>query len=42
MENSMHYGEIGEMADRTGGGVEVENSMHYGEIEEMACPITGG
>ena len=32
----MHYGEIGEMAGRKGGGQEMENSMHYGEIGEMA------
>ena len=36
VENSMHYGEIGEMAGRAGGSQEMENSMHYGEIGEMA------
>ena len=32
----MHYEEIGEMAGRAGGGLELKNSMHYGEIGEMA------
>ena len=32
----MHYEEIGEMAGRAGGGLELKNLMHYGEIGEMA------
>ena len=35
MENSMHYGEIGEMGWPIRGGQEMENSMHYGEIGEI-------
>ena len=42
MENSLHYGEIGEMADRSGGGQEMKNSLHFGEIGEMRGPIRGG
>ena len=42
VENSMHYGEIGEMAGRPGGGQELKNSMHYGEIGEMRWPIREG
>ena len=38
----MHYGEIGEMAGRPGGGQELKNSMHYGEIGEMRWPIRRG
>ena len=41
MENSMHYGEIEETAQRAGRGQEVKNSLHYEEIGEMGCPITG-
>ena len=38
----MHYEEIGEMAGRAGGGLELKNSMHYGEIGEMRWPIREG
>ena len=36
MENSMHFGEIGEMRGPIRGwGQELENSMHYEEIGEI-------
>ena len=38
----MHYGEIGEMADRPRGGQEMKNSLHYEEIGEMAARPRGG
>ena len=37
----MHYGEIGEMADRPRGGQEVKNSLHYEEIGEMTVRAVG-
>ena len=42
MKNSMHYEEIGEMAEPAGGGQEVKNSMHYQEIGEITVRAVRG